>query len=1062
VAPVLCTRAVVFCDVAASTELRHRLGDTEADTWFADLFGRIEAALIDADGIVVKWLGDGAMAVFTSAAGALNAAVAMQQGTHAYGRYPGVEPGQLRVGVSIGDVSGTGDDWVGMPVVQAARLCDAARPDEILAADVVRVLAGSRCSHPMSSAGEYELKGIEERLAVARVEWVPAPHATLPKLPSPLDAARRGPFAGRALLVADLYDAWKAGEWRALLVSGEPGIGKTRLVAELAHRVHSSGCAVVLGRCDEELAVAYRPWMEALSALIDSLGNEQLKKSTPEHVGELCRLVPGLAQRVSPPATDVVADADTRHAMIVDAVVALLQIAGPRVVVIDDMHWIDQRSLQLARRVLAADLPDIAIVGTYRDTDLDRFHHLTAALADLRRVSGVRRVGLEGLDGPAVEEFLEQSAGHALDADGLDLAQAVHSRTAGNPLFVGELLRDLADSGADSLALPEGLREVIGRRVASLGTAASRVLQIAAAIGPSFDLDVVEEMVGPDAVEADVLSCLELAQHAGIVTDMGQRFEFRHAVIRDVLLGDLSAVRRQRLHRDLAAVLERRWALSLDRHVDELAYHHGQARTPQAASWYLRAARAAAASLDAGATALADRGLDLLELVQPPDAGLHCDLLIARALGVRLTGVETIDDARVAFDAAVALGDQERIGSALLSVSLRSAVESQDEHLAFLSEGLRYLTDSTRITRWHVEETLVLREFMKADSDPADHRARIAEIVAHLDPANTLDCQIGMRCARSLTSTNQAPDAVPVTERFIANCDGIDTEGFPVEVGLSTMWMHLGDRDLSERYLAIAENDPRRGYWFFDCQVLQRQVMRDLLDGRWSAAAEGITESERIGGHDGNIVLACASQTHWLRRETGELAANEQAIRDFQLTMPDFPVLRGLTVGEVAERGSHDEARAILDELAADDFLGVGRGWLTLLALGNVAWAAIAVGAAQHAGRLRRLLADYRGQIAVMATGTYAMCAVDRLHAGLFALDGEHDEADRLFAGALAQERSLRSRPLETRTLHWWGRALLRRGETERGLELLTRARDFADELGMRAVQRQIDDLTGV
>ena len=77
--------------------------------------------------------------------------------------------------MSIGDVSGTGDDWVGMPVVQAARLCDAAARDEILAADIVRVLAGSRYSHPMSSAGEYELKGIEEPLAVARVEWAPAP-----------------------------------------------------------------------------------------------------------------------------------------------------------------------------------------------------------------------------------------------------------------------------------------------------------------------------------------------------------------------------------------------------------------------------------------------------------------------------------------------------------------------------------------------------------------------------------------------------------------------------------------------------------------------------------------------------------------------------------------------------------------------------------------------------------------------------------------------------------------------------------------------------------------------
>jgi hypothetical protein len=131
-----------------------------------------------------------------------------------------------------------------------------------------------------------------------------------------------------------------------------------------------------------------------------------------------------------------------------------------------------------------------------------------------------------------------------------------------------------------------------------------------------------------------------------------------------------------------------------------------------------------------------------------------------------------------------------------------------------------------------------------------------------------------------------------------------------------------------------------------------------------------------------------------------------------------------------------------------------------LLAVGNVAWAAITVDAARYASALRRLLADYSGQIAVVATGMYAMCAVDRLHAGLAALQCDHDEADRLFAAALAQERALRSRPLETRTLQWWGRALLRRGETERGLELLAGARKLAGELGMHAVSRQIDELT--
>ena len=1072
-APVRSTRAVVFCDVVASTELRGRLGDTQADIWFAGLFTQIEAAVRDADGIVVKNLGDGVMAVFTSAGGALDAAVAMQQGVHAYGRQGNVELARLRVGVSIGDVSTTGHDWNGMPVVQSARLCAAAQPDEILAADIVRVLAGSRCSHQMSAAGEYGLKGIDEPVSVVRVEWSAVPRAAASELPSSLDAARRGPFVGRTTHVADLYDTWKAKEWRILLVAGEPGIGKTRLVAELAQRVHLAGCTVVVGRCDEELAVSYRPWVEALSPLIEVLSADVLAELAPEHIGELCRLIPSLARRVTPPAVDPVVDADTRHAMVVDAVVALLGAAGPAVVVLDDMHWIDQRSLQLVRRIVAADLPDTAIIGTYRDTDLDRSHPLTAALADLRRVPAVRRVALGGLDGSAVVEFLEHSAGHELDTDGITLAHAVHARTAGNPLFVGELLRHLADSGAivfvderwtggpEPLALPDGLREVIGRRLTSLGSGTTRILQLAAVVGPSFDVDVVEAAAGAAKEELDVLTSLEAAPAAGIIADVGRLFEFRHAVIRDVLLADLSPARRQRLHRDVAAVLERRWALSIDHHLEELAHHYGQARDPEAARWYLRASLSAIASLDVGAPALADRGLALLDLVDPPDPTLRCDLLITRATAMRLTGVETIDDARLAFDAAVKLGDQERIGRALLSVSLRSAAASQTEHLTFLSEGLRHLEDSTLITRWNAEVALVVREFMNPDTDPSTHRARVNEVVAHLDPTDTLSCQIAMRCARSLTSTNQPHDALPITERFMGNCDGVDTEGFPVEIALSTMWLHLGDRDMSDRYLAAAANDPRRSYWFYDCQVLQRQAMRDLLDGHWNDAAERIAEVQRIGGHDENLALGALAQTSWLRGEQGDVETNYEAVCEYELALPDFAVLHALRVREAAECGHLDEVCSLLDLLAPNDYSAVGRGWLTLMALGNLAWAAITVGAAHHAAALRPLLVDYGGQIAVMATGTHALCAVDRIRAGLADLDGDHNEADRLFAEALTQDRVLRSRPLEARTLHWWGRALHHRGDTDHAAQLLGQARTMADDLSMRAVVRQIDEVVG-
>ena len=151
-------------------------------------------------------------------------------------------------------------------------------------------------------------------------------------------------------------------------MAGEPGIGKTRLVSELAHRMHAAGCSIVVGRCDEELAVGYRPWTEALEPVLEALDPDHLAALPPEHLGELCRLVPSLARRVDSPAADLAVDADTRHAMIVDAVVALLRVAGTVAVVLDDMHWIDQRSLQLVRRVLADVDLQIKLPGKYFQT----------------------------------------------------------------------------------------------------------------------------------------------------------------------------------------------------------------------------------------------------------------------------------------------------------------------------------------------------------------------------------------------------------------------------------------------------------------------------------------------------------------------------------------------------------------------------------------------------------------------------------------------------------------------------------------------------------------------
>ena len=166
---VTSTRAVVFCDVVGSTEIRSRLGDVAADLWFEQLLAAISNAVFDVDGVVVKSLGDGVMAVFTSASAALHAAVGIQQAADAHGVHGRVEPAQLRVGVSIGDVAEADGDWSGLPVVEAARLCGAAGSKEIFASDVVRVLAGSRTDQQFESVGALKLKGLADPVSAVRV-----------------------------------------------------------------------------------------------------------------------------------------------------------------------------------------------------------------------------------------------------------------------------------------------------------------------------------------------------------------------------------------------------------------------------------------------------------------------------------------------------------------------------------------------------------------------------------------------------------------------------------------------------------------------------------------------------------------------------------------------------------------------------------------------------------------------------------------------------------------------------------------------------------------------------
>ena len=361
-----------------------------------------------------------------------------------------------------------------------------------------------------------------------------------------------------------------------VLISGEPGMGKTTLAAQLARSAFDAGACVLLGRCNEDLAAPYGPFVEALGHYARHVGEEALTDHVERHGGELDAVVPALRQRLGglpPPRSS---DPDDERRLLCLAAVGLLNeasVARPVVLVLDDLQWADKPTLQLLRLLVASDVAArLLVVATHRRTELTHAHPLTGTLAALRRESGVRSLELGGLDDQGVVAFMEAAAGHVLEQSDLGFAHALWHETDGNPFFVGEVLRHLTEIGSiyqdesgrwqrsekmARVALPDSVREVIGARVARLGDSAGAVLSLAAVIGREFDLDVLSRVSGRS--DDDLLEILDAAAAAAVVAevpDHPMRFGFVHALIQHTLDQDLGASRRAQAHRGVAEAME--------------------------------------------------------------------------------------------------------------------------------------------------------------------------------------------------------------------------------------------------------------------------------------------------------------------------------------------------------------------------------------------------------------------------------------------------------------------------------------------------------------------------
>jgi tetratricopeptide (TPR) repeat protein len=1090
------TATVLFTDLAGSTVLRRQLGDDQADDLRRRHDDAIRTAAAEHLGQVVKGTGDGVMLVFPAAAEAVAGAIAIQRSISRLNRnLP--SPLGVRVGISAGDVSWEGDDCFGTPVVEAARLCDAATEGQILVSEIVRLLAGSRGGHRLESAGVLQLKGLGEMVA-HEVAWESG-HVTSLPLPPALSTNETLPLIGRVDERDALATAWKRAlesTQQVALISGEPGVGKTRLAAELARRVHGDGAVVLFGRCDEELSVPYQPFAEAIGTYATACSDDVVLAQLGGSGGDLARLVPSLASRFANLPEPMHADAETERYRLFEAVTALLSAIAtdaPVLLVIDDLHWAARPTLLLLRHVVRQrTVGKLMIVATYRDTDLGRGHPLSEALADLRREPDVERVALRGLDEAEVVELASTAAGHELEGEVLDLARAVYAETEGNPFFVGQVLRHLSETGAlrvedghwivtdrRGVGIPEGVREVIGKRLSQLADDTNEVLSVAAVIGRQFDNRLLTEASGLDADR--VLDALEEAEASRLVVALAghdDRRTFAHALVRSTLYEEIATTRRLRIHRRVAQALEARAGRGAPC-LEELAHHCCESAALGDVESALRWSRAAAqAALDRlayeEAASQYERALNVLD---PDDVEQRVDraqLGVELSRALRAGGL--IPSAR---EAALAAADAARdagrpdilVDAALVIGGDRGWTEAglvDHTVVELLEEGLAAMPDEDSSLRAMATARLAGELYFLAAE--ADYRQRLtADAVAMAERIGDPDTlAFVLSCA---VWGGWAPSSEREGLEHARRIGELGREsGNRMHELTGTMWelianAIIGDGDelraCVDRERVLAEYLRRPEYLWIS--TVHRAAVA-LMDARLDDAATLADEALRVGVEVADqTAMQMYGVAHLaLTRSRGGLEEVLPVVASMVEQFPLIPAWRCALAYTYRELDMLDEAGEQLDILAVDDFRGMPLDANWSVGMSIIATVCNSRGDQARAQIVYDLLLPHSESIVIAGLPAEVLNSMHGSLALLAATLGRWDEAEAHHRAGEAANLRMGNRLWVITDRFEWGRVIARRGwdgDADGARGILETCAAEAREVGMTRVHALAADL---
>ncbi len=872
-------------------------------------------------------------------------------------------------------------------------------------------------------------------------------------------------FVGRRAELERLqlfFERAAEGRRQLVLLEGEPGIGKTRLAVQFMQACEAEGAIALYGRCDSESHVPYQPFVEALRRYVARTSADRLAPWS----AELSRVVPELVAEGEAPAPE-----PTERYRLFDAAAEVLTDmarAQPVVLVLDDLHWADKPTLLMLRQLVrAAEESPITIVASFRDTE--RPDALTDLLVQLRREGYFETIELRGLDEADTSELIGEFGADPVPDH---VHRALWEGTKGNPFFLEEMVRHLGSGTAGGngapwpVELPEGVREVIDRRLATLSDEARDVLTTAAVVGREFRIELLEEVASYDEDKLDdVVDESVDAQVVAEVPGVYGRFSFTHSLIRQTLYDGLTGTRRGRLHLRVAEALER-----LDGDAADLAHHFALAPpargAEKAVEYAERAAQHASAQLAyEEAARLYEVALHALEQ-SGADGEQRCRLLLACGDAHVKAGdsIAARGRFRDAADAARALGSAKLLSQAALGYGSAGQMAGgvvDETVVRLIEEALSAVGESDPAVRARLLARLAMElSFSEQRERRAELSSEAVEIAKRVGDTRGLGMALVAR-HWSLWGPQNVQDRLAASNDLLGLAERSGDERLAMQGHRWRMMdlLELGEMDAVDieidAYMQIAA---RRKRLSDELYVHLYRAMRLMFAGDFDdAAAEG-NAAVRVGDRiqDTNTGNATLLLSLMYRRERGRLERLEGPVRAYAERFATIPGWRCVLAWLLAETGRRDEAREILDAFAADGFRGLPLDGIWLGAVAYLAETASELEDPTHAAALRDLLEPYADRN--VAIGWASTCAGSASrHLGLLAdLLGARDEAVARLEAALAMNEHMRARPWVVHTQIDLARVLAQApADRERGAELLEAALAEAQQLGMpRLVER--------